>query len=226
MGKIPRGARVGAVAARFDSDAPARRVLQPGELLFRRGEPRTHLYLIEAGTIALYRRRPRRGGEVVEFTFAGDVVGLGVLPRHAFSAMALGPSRVRQLPLAARKQLLVRSERNSRRYAEAVAREFRARREELVAAFRGQPVRRLASLLLAMSELNRHEGRDPSLIADAFTCQGVADFLGLEIATLAEVLLSLAQMGFIAHCPPSGLRILDLAGLAAFSEEETCPAIL
>jgi CRP/FNR family transcriptional regulator, anaerobic regulatory protein len=226
MGKGPRGARVSAAAARLGGDASASRVLQPGELLFRRGEPRAHLYVIEAGAIALYRRRPQRGGEVVEFTFAGDVVGLGLLPRHAFSAMALGPSRVRQLPLAARAQVLARSERNSRRYAEAVAREFHARREELVAAFRGQPVRRLASLLLSMSELNRYEGRDPSLIADAFTCQGVADFLGLEVATLAEALLTLAQMGFVAHCPPSSLRILDLAGLAALSGEETSSAIL
>jgi CRP/FNR family transcriptional regulator len=213
------------VAAQGSGCASASRVLRPGELLFRRGEPRTHLYFIEEGTIALYRRRPHRAGEVVEFTFAGDVVGLGLLPRHAFSAMALGPSRVRQLPLAARKELIVRSERDSRRYAEAVAREFRARREELVAAFRGQPVRRLASLLLAMSELNRHEGRDPSLVTDAFTSQGVADFLGLEVATLAEALLTLARMGFVAHCPPSSLRILDPAGLAALSEAETCAAV-
>ena len=194
------------------------RALRKGEVLFRRGAPRAHLYLVEAGTIALYRQRPHRAREVLEFAFAGDIVGFGLLPQHAFSAVAFAPSRIRELPLTGREELIRQSERAARRYAQAIAREFLARREELVTAFHGQPVRQLAALLLAISRLNRHEGRDPTLRADALTCQAVASSLGLDVDTLARALVTLADMGLIAHAPPSQLRVLDVAGLAALSE--------
>jgi CRP/FNR family transcriptional regulator len=198
----------------------ASRRLRRGETLFRRGEPRAHLYLVEAGTIAVYRQRPHRPRQVLEFAFAGDIVGFGLLPQHAFSAMALAPARVRALPLAARAELLDHSPRAARRYAEAIAREYLASREELVAAFCGQPVRQLAALLLAISRLNRHEGRDPTLIVDALTCKTVACSLGLDVDTLARALVALADLGLVAHAPPSELRILDVAGLAMLCGEE------
>jgi CRP/FNR family transcriptional regulator len=213
---------------RFSSRGVSR-ALAAGEALFRRGERRTHLYLVEAGTIALYCRLPgahdgahhgsaKEGAqEVVEFTFPGDVLGFGLRAHHAYSAAALAASRVRLLPLAPGEEALPGGERNKRRYRQAIDREFHALRAERVAASRGDPLRRLAAFLLAISELNRHEGRDARLITDSLRCRSVATCLDIDLAALAEALLTLQRLGLIANSPPSALRLTDLEGLQALA---------
>ena len=61
-------------------DAPIRVVRDQN--LFRGGQPKTHIYLIEAGTIAVYETRIDGAHNVVEFAFAGDTVGFGFLGRR------------------------------------------------------------------------------------------------------------------------------------------------
>ena len=195
------------------------RHLQAGEPLFRRGEARIHLFLVEAGTIGVYSNLC---GEVVEFAVAGDVVGLGRLPRHVFSATAVSQSRVRLLALNAGDDVRHRSERTQRRYADAVKAEFIARRDELREMFRDYPLRRVAAFLLAMSELNAHEGRDPRL-TDSLCSETVASCLELDLDTLGRILVELQQMQLVAPSPPSGLRLTNLAGLYALASET--PAI-
>jgi CRP/FNR family transcriptional regulator len=193
------------------------RQLQAGDQLFRRGEARTHLFLVEAGTIGVYR--DLCGSQVVEFAIAGDVVGLGWLPRHVFSAIAVSPSRVRLLAVNVGDDVRRRSERAQRRYADAVKGEFIARRDELREMFRDDPLRRVAALLLAMSELNAHEGRDPRL-TDSLCSETVASCLELDLDTLGQVLVELQQMRLVAPCPTSGLRLTNLAGLYALANDE------
>jgi CRP/FNR family transcriptional regulator len=192
------------------------RQLQAGDPLFRRGEARTHLFLVESGTIAVCR--DLCGGQIVEYAISGDVVGLGWLPRHVYSAMAVSQSRVRLLALDARDDVRHRSERCQRRYADAVKEEFIARRDELSEKFRGHPLHRVAAFLLAMSELNAHEGRDPRL-TDSLRCETIASCLELDLDTLGRVLVELQQMQLVAPCPPSGLRLTNLAGLHALAND-------
>ena len=192
------------------------RQLQAGDQLFRRGEARTHLFLVEVGTIGVYR--DHCGGQVVEFAIAGDVVGLGWLPRHVFSALAVSPTRVRLLALNVLDEVRHRSERTQRRYADAVKGEFIARRDELREMFRDYPLRRIAAFLVAMSELNAQEGRDPRLTDSPF-CETVASCLELDLDTLGRVLVELQQMQLVAPCPPSGLRLTNLAGLYALASD-------
>ena len=200
------------------SDAPVRN-LSTGDVLFRPGDARTHVYLIEEGTIALFRKRTGGAQDVVEFTFAGDVVGLGFLAKHIFWAKALSKSRVKLLPINALDDLLDGNERTNQRYREAVQREFVARRSELIDAFRGNPVCRVAAFLLALSQLNRHEGRDPCLVADSLDCAVVASCLGIDIDALARALVELQEMRLVEHSPESGLRLTNLDGLDELARE-------
>ena len=198
-------------------NAPVGRRLSAGEVLFRPGETRTHFYLIEQGTIALYCKRP--GQDVVEFVFAGDVVGLGALEKHIDEAQALSKSSVRLLPLDSLDDIL-QDERARRRYADAVHREFAARRNEIIESFRGTPVKRLAAFFVALSQLNTHEGREPNLIVDSLECGIVANCLGLEIESLGCALVELEKKRLIERTS-SGLRLTDLESLERLSEPAT-----
>ena len=198
-------------------NAPVGRRLSAGDVLFRAGDTRIHFYLIEQGTIALYRKR--LGQDVVEFVFAGDVLGLGALEKHIDEARALSKSSVRQLPLDSLDDIL-QDERVQRRYADAVHREFAARRNEIIETFRGTAVERVASFFVALSQLNTHEGREPNLIVDSLECGIVANFLSLDIESLGHALVELEKKQLIERTS-SGLRLTDLEGLERLSEPAT-----
>jgi CRP-like cAMP-binding protein len=165
-------------------DGPVRNLVA-GEVLFRPGDPRTQLYIIESGMIALCCNRLDHPQDFIEFAFTANVVGLGFLDKHIYLAKTLSKSRLRSLPLGALDDLLQTNDRIRHRYDEAVRREFLARRGELIDTFRRKPGSRLASFFLALSQLNTHEGRDTNLIVDSLTCGIVSSCIALDVDSLA-----------------------------------------
>jgi hypothetical protein len=75
------------------------------------------------------------------------------------------------------------------------------------------PLGRVAALLLSISQANSYEGRDPEVIPDALSSGFVADLLGVDIATLATLLVDLRLRGLIEPGPDSTLRLKDVSGL-------------
>jgi len=80
-----------------------------------------------------------------------------------------------------------------------------------------QPLARVAALLLSISHNNGYEGREPETIPDALTSGFVADLLGVDIGTLAALLVDLNHRGLIEGTPNSALRLKDVAGLERLS---------
>jgi hypothetical protein len=132
---------------------------------------------------------------------ASDGTGLDCVPRYVFSDIAVSRSRTKLPPSNALSD--ARQKRARSKHAEAVKRAFIARRDELSERFRGYPVRRVAALLIALSELNAHEGRDPR-IADSLRCETIASCLKLDLDTLGRALDELQQMRLVALYPASG----------------------
>jgi hypothetical protein len=75
------------------------------------------------------------------------------------------------------------------------------------------PLARVAALLVAISQNNSYEGRNPQTMPDGLTSGFVADLLGVEIGTLAAMLVDLRRRGLIDIEEASGLRLKDIAGL-------------
>jgi CRP/FNR family transcriptional regulator, anaerobic regulatory protein len=204
----------------FLGDDPVRELRD--EILFQPGERKRHLYLIEVGSIALYQKRIGRPQDVVEFAFTGDVVGFGFLENHIHWAQALGETRVRCLPLSALDHIVQDDERAARRYGEALRREFEFRRDELIGSYR-KPANRLAAFFLALSQLNKNEGRDPYMITDSLECGTVAGCVALDLDALGRALVELEKAGLIKRCPPQGLRLTNLVGLGQLANEISSP---
>jgi CRP/FNR family transcriptional regulator len=188
------------------------------DILFHPGEPKSQLYLIEKGIVAQYRKRTGEAPEVVEFAFAGDVVGFGYAGNHVCGAQAVGETHVRCLPLTALDEILCNSKRALDRYAEAYHRKFEFRRNELTGAHR-TPLSRVAAILLVLSEQNKREGQDPVLITDTVECGTVATWLAMTIDELAATLVELERLGFVQQCPSHGLRLIDLDGLHQLADK-------
>ena len=194
------------------------------EFLFAAGTPRTHLYLIESGTVGVYRKLQGRPTELIEFAFVGDVVGLGALKSHVDSAQAVGEVRAKCLALDAQHGVIKNHPRAMRRYIEAMQREFESRRDDALGTPR-QPVSQIAAFLVAVSNQNRNEGRDPLVVSDSLECGTAASYLGIDFDTFARSLAELGSLGMIEPSPSEGLRLLDLDGLRAMVDQQL-PAML
>lgn len=200
------------------------------EKLFGLGEPRTCLYYIETGVVAICRRasgrpsgRPggRPGGrqdDIVEFAFAGDVLGYGLFDHHTSWAQAIGEVHFRSVPMAALDAIVRNNKRAFDRFADTLERDFQDRRNELIRAER-RLVHRLAALLLALSRQNTLEGRDPRLVTDELECGVAAAWLRTDIGELMDALRELEQSRLIERCLPNGLWLSDVPGLARLADE-------
>jgi CRP/FNR family transcriptional regulator len=193
------------------------RTLLIGESLFSKGDPKTHLHEISSGLVGVYGSQPGCIDEVIEFAFPGDVLGLGYLDHHVHYARALIKTQVKCLPLGALAEIIKHDLRAKHRYAVAVQREFAYRRDLLSRATRQNPIARLAAFLLAVSQFNKDEGRDRSIVTDALDCVVVADWLKLDLDALRRALVELGKRQLIAPCDAQGLRLIDLTGLEALA---------
>lgn len=76
-----------------------------------------------------------------------------------------------------------------------------------------EPMARVAGLLLAISQNNSYEGRDPTAVPDALTSGFVADLLGVDIGALAVLLVDMRRRGLIECEADSSLRLKDIGAL-------------
>ena len=93
-----------------------------------------------------------------------------------------------------------------------------ARRRSLEIAATDKPLARVAALLVSISRNNGYEGRDPRVMPDTLTSGFVADLLGIDIASLAALLIDLRRRGLIDSEPSSAPRLKDLAGLETLAD--------
>jgi CRP/FNR family transcriptional regulator len=190
--------------------------LAPGEMLFRTGEARTHLYRVETGALCLYRMLADGIKDVHEFAFPGDLVGIGYLDTHVCDAQATIETSLTRLPRS-HFDPAAGTLRARRRLTAAIEREAAFLKEALIARSRPTPLQRVASLFLTLSRNNAYEGRQPDIITDSLTCGVVAGYLDMSFDELASLLSQLQARGLIEPCQ-KGLRLKDLDGLESLAD--------
>ena len=178
--------------------------------LFSFGDPKTDLYLVESGVVAVYEPRLEGHQAIIEFAFPGDIVGLGFLQTHICTARASVETVAHCVPFSAQDQLVADDPRAQTRLADAIEREFEFLRRSSVSFSRENPLGRVAAFLLTLSRQNEQEGRDPVVLTQPLQCGVVADFLALSIDRLGSLLVQLKRRGAIEETP-GALRLTDIA---------------
>jgi CRP/FNR family transcriptional regulator, anaerobic regulatory protein len=197
--------------------APVRRLNQ-GEILFQASDPKTHLYRVESGCLCVYEPHSAEHRAIVEFAFAGDLLGLGYLENHTRSARAIGETRITCLPLSAVDRIVEASPRARDQLKQAIDDELELVRDGLVTSGQRNPIERVAAFFVALSRGNSYEGRIPNIITDSLKCGVVASDLALSVEGLARILVELEERGLIENCPPLGLRLNDIAALERLAD--------
>jgi CRP/FNR family transcriptional regulator len=188
------------------------------ELLFAEGDPRSHVYRIETGAIAIYKVLADGRRQVVGFAYPGDIVGLGVGKEHGMNAQAVKPTRVRALPVATLRQAADADPSLGFKLYEAMARELAATQDLMLTTGQRSAMERVASFLLALSRRNQRNGQDPSAFELPMTRTDIGDFLGLSIETVSRTFTKLKLMKLIELPHANEVKLLDLAQLDCLAE--------
>lgn len=207
-------------------DAPRLRVAT-GEAVFRAGDAR-QAYRVTSGAVCHFSAGADGGGgvSVIEHAFPGDLIGVGYLPTHSSTAMAMVDTVVTPVSRADVDRALLSDNALSYRLAAAAERDFEFLRAKTVrvtsapatAAEPGQPVERVANYLLAVLGATRGErGAGDLSIPEDIASGFVADQLRMNIDTLAMALLTLRRSG-ILDLSERGVRVVDMARLEAIAE--------
>src|SRR5262245_15287480 len=187
----------------------------PGDTLVHSGQKPGQPYRVERGALCHYLRWDDGRHEVIEFAFPGDIIGFGHLDVHISTAQAVARTIVSPICEDEFEQIVESDGQLAARFAAAADREFDYLRVRALEAGRGQPAKRVASFLAALSRLRASEGRDPSIITDEFSSGAVAEHLDMSLDALAGVLRELEARGMVT-AEPEGLRIADIDALEKF----------
>lgn len=183
-----------------------------GQAVFRAGNDR-QAYRVEKGAVCHFSERSDGRFSVIQFAFPGDIIGLGYLPTHSSTAIAMVEATLALVSASELELALTIDDRLSYRLADAGERDFDYLRAKAVDAAPLAPVQRLANYLLAVLGVTRGErGAGQLAIPDDIASGYVAEQLRMTPDTLAMALLSLRRSG-ILDPSPRGFSVIDVARL-------------
>lgn len=184
-----------------------------GETLFHPGD-RRQAFRIESGAACQFQRWPDGRVDMFECAFQGDVIGLGYLPDHTSSAVAMVDTVVSVMPTDTLEHRLASDDRLALSLAAAGEREFEFLRAKSVRTALLPPLQKVANYLLAIASIEHSEGRESVLVSDEVASGFVASQLRMNIDTLSMALLSLRRSG-ILDLSGNRLKIVDVGRLEA-----------
>jgi CRP-like cAMP-binding protein len=198
----------------------ASRVLQAREHVFFEGDAKDHIYLVEKGTVCLYKTLPDGRRQIVDFAYPGDLIGLGAPGDHVFSAQAITLARLRCLPAGLLLEMAHHDPQLGMQLYRALSDQLLAARDLLLTVGQRNATERLGALLLALSRRNERIGADPTRIALPMTRADIADFLSLTIETVSRTFTKLRLAGVIDLAHSSLVVVRDQKALERLAAGE------
>jgi CRP/FNR family transcriptional regulator, anaerobic regulatory protein len=185
------------------------RRIEAKEHVFCDGDPRTHVFRIEEGVIALSKLLGDGRRQIIEFAYPGDFIGLGTLREHIFDAQATCAAKVRCLSASALEQEASRDAGLALKLYKAVSAELAAARSLLVSVGQQSAMERLSGFLLSLNARNVETGGDEDVVKLPMRRSDIADLLGLTIETVSRTITKLRTMRVIEVVRGTEVHILD-----------------
>ena len=165
----------------------------PGKTLVESGTPAAAIYTVRAGCLKSFTVDADGNERVRGFYLPGDIVGLDSLGGESFPAtvVAVTPSQVCRIPVAAVQQLMAESPSLARRLLDRTSAELA---QALTLAGDYSAEQRIAAFLLSMRE---RLGAERGELRLPMTRRDIANYLRLATETVCRVLARLERQGQI-----------------------------
>lgn len=189
--------------------------LQRGQPLFHEADPATRVFTVTRGSLKLYKLLADGRRQVTGFMHPGDVLGISVDDKYAFTAEALEPSTLCCFPRGRFDDFVEGHGAMERELYRLAAHELAAAQQQMVLLGRKTAAERLASFFLDLAERSeRKNGRcQVRFIELPMSRSDIADYLGLTKETISRVLALLKSRRLIRLQSMDRVEILDRCGL-------------
>ncbi|XSC42916.1 cyclic nucleotide-binding domain-containing protein [Bradyrhizobium sp. RDT10] len=189
---------------------------ESGATVFAQANIATSFFSVHAGTLRLYKLLPDSRRQIVGFALPGDFLGLPGLPRHEFSADAIGRVTLCQFSKESFATFAENRPQLLRRMIELAGRELARAQEHMVLLGRRSAEEKIASFLIGWRDRLSGIGRGGEIMPLPMKRLDIADHLGLTIETVSRTFSKLERHGVIQTFA-SGVVLLDTPRAEALS---------
>ena len=186
--------------------------------IFNEADPAEYVYTITAGTVKVYKLLGDGRRQITGFLFAGDFLGLTHNEAYAYSAEALGPTRLCRFPRRRLEALLVEIPHLEQRLLEMASHELAAAQDQMMLLGRKSARERVVSFILMLSSLARRHGWPGDPVCLAMSRSDIADYLGLTTETVSRTVTLLKKQGLIALLDDKRIRLFNMSALREIAE--------
>jgi CRP/FNR family transcriptional regulator len=199
---------------RLDDIVRSRRPLQPGDRLYRTGQPLTSLYVAREGAFKTVTESEQGDAQVLGFHLPGELIGLDGLGggEHAVDAVALTRAEVCEIPLPQLESIARQLPGLQRQLMRVIGQGIGRDQAHLEMLGRKQAPERIALFLHGLAERYRQLGRGGDDLMLPMSREDIASYLGIVIETVSRTLSKL-QGDRVIEVQGRQIRILDRARL-------------
>lgn len=175
------------------------RPLRSGRALYREGESFHAIYVARAGSVKTVAAAADGCEQVVGFHLPGELFGLDGLAQglHRVTAQALDTVSVCTIPFDRLEGVARQLPALQHQLLRLMSREIGRRDDQLLGLGQHSPERRLAVLLLSLSQRVAQRGYSATQLLLPMSRQDIASYLGIAPETLSRLLRRLQDRGLI-----------------------------
>lgn len=162
------------------------------------GEPAEYCWRNLSGCVRMVRLMEDGRGQVGEFCFAGDIVGVDDLAIHEFAAEAVTDLKLGRYPRRMVEALAESRAALARRLRSLTLNNLRTAHERMVLLGCKTAMEKLAGFVLEMDRRSRKPGRATLDLPMSRT--DIADHLGLTVETVCRTLAHLKRQATLGIC--------------------------
>lgn len=186
-------------------------------VLFDQGEPAESVHIVTEGGVRLYKTMPDGRRQIIGFALPGDLLGLAIDSRNAYSADALINTSTCRFSRKAFGELLDKMPHLIQRLHTMMAHELSIAQDHMMLLGHYSARQKVAAFVLQVRERWRINGASVH-VRLPMSRQDIADYLGMSIETVSRTLGRLERLRLIVVVP-DGVRILDMDRLAKLAGE-------
>jgi len=163
--------------------------LQPGQHLFRTGDPSNALYAVRSGCLKTYCTTVDGEEQVLGFALPGELVGLDGLGdgQYLSNSLALETASVCALPYDQLEELCIKLPALHQQVMRIVGKEIASNQEMLMLLGKRNAEERLAAFLLSLSVRYQSRNLSPTEFNLPMSRQDIGNYLGLAIETVSRL---------------------------------------
>ncbi|MBX2869538.1 MAG: helix-turn-helix domain-containing protein [Acidiferrobacterales bacterium] len=196
-------------------------VIQPHDYLFRMGEKLDGIYMLNSGSVKLFRTTESGEEYITGFCASGDLIGLDALVDGVSrtSAVALDTSNISMIPF----NTIVRGgdRFDYQKFIHQIGATLNRENDHTMMLSQRTADRRLAWFLIEYADGLASRGLCPTEFSLPMTRTDIAIFLGLAVETVCRELATLCDEGIVKK-NRRRIEILDMARLRSISRGEVC----